>query len=69
MAWMKRWWARPIELGAVACALRGGEVEVASCERCPWLLEVDLLSERPAVLCRPDAADLVQRTPGVLTAP
>jgi hypothetical protein len=71
MAWAKwwRWQARPVEQGAVVCDLQGRSVEVASCERCPWLIEVDLLSERPSVVCRPDAAELVARTPGVMAAP
>lgn len=51
-----RWWARPVIDGKVRCELRGGEADLADCESCTWLLEVDLVSEQPRVLCRPDAA-------------
>ncbi len=59
------WWARPVVDGKVRCELRGGEADLAECEGCSWLLEVDLLTEQPRVLCRPDAAWTVARSSGI----
>lgn len=59
--WSK-WWRRPVDDGHVPCELKG-EVTVAECAACPWLLELD---ETDAVLwCRPDAARLASTPAGM----
>ncbi len=60
-----RWWARPVVEGSVHCSLRGGDVELSECERCIWLLDVDLEGEDPRVRCRPDAAYSALRAGGI----
>ncbi|HEY8806292.1 MAG TPA: hypothetical protein VIN70_01735 [Candidatus Limnocylindria bacterium] len=35
----------------VQCARRGGEVEMARCFECSWLLDVDRVAAVPAIRC------------------
>lgn len=59
------WWARPVIDGKVRCELRGGAADLSDCEGCTWMSELDLLSEQPRVLCRPDAALAAGRLIGI----
>jgi hypothetical protein len=58
--WSRRW-AHAVDGGRVACELRDGDAELDECAACPWLLELRLDDEVPAVLCRPDAARAAER--------
>jgi hypothetical protein len=60
--WSRRWVHR-VDEGRVRCELRG-EAELDECATCPWLLELRLDEEVPAVLCRPDAARYAERLGG-----